>query len=107
MPSTPRWRAEQRPAAVVVIPLLFETGAGKDLDVTVCVACSPQTQRQRLMDRGWTGDQIEQRINAQWPIERKISNADFVIWTESGPEIMEKQVDRIFGVPVPTAKSSP
>jgi dephospho-CoA kinase len=41
-----RWRAEKFPLAVVVIPLLFETGAEGELDATVCVACSAATQRQ-------------------------------------------------------------
>ena len=34
------WRAEQKPLAIVVIPLLFETGAETEFDVTICVACS-------------------------------------------------------------------
>ena len=90
------WRVERKPVVVVVIPLLFETGADKDLDVTVCVACSAETQRRRLADRGWSVEQIEQRIAAQWSIEQKAASADFVIWTEGGLDILEKQVDRIF-----------
>ncbi len=90
------WRAEQRPVAVVIIPLLFETGAEKELNSTICVACSPITQHRRLLDRGWSADQIEQRLSAQWPIEKKMTKADFVVWTEGGLDILEKQLDRIF-----------
>jgi len=89
------WRSESRPLALVVIPLLFETDAAKELDATICVACSPATQLERLQIRGWPPSQIQQRIQAQWPAERKIASADFVIWTEAGLEVHAAQLDRI------------
>src|SRR5262245_57284802 len=52
------WRAEGRKSGVVVIPLLFETGAEDYFDAIICVACSAMTQRKRLLDRGWTEAQI-------------------------------------------------
>src|ERR1044071_4876378 len=45
------WRREGRPAAVAVIPLLFETDSARHFDFTICVACSAETQRRRLFDR--------------------------------------------------------
>src|SRR6185503_15559407 len=39
-----RLRANGHKACLVVIPLLFETGAQSDLDVVVCVACSAEAQ---------------------------------------------------------------
>lgn len=89
------WRAEGRPLAVVVIPLLFETGAEAELDATICVACSADTQHQRLLARGWSPEQIRQRLQAQWPIEKKIAAADYVIWTEAGLDLHAAQLDRI------------
>jgi dephospho-CoA kinase len=90
------WATQQKPLAVIVIPLLFETEAESELDATICVACSPATQRQRLLERGWTPAEIQQRIDAQWPIERKMNRADHVVWNEAGLEVMEEQLDRIF-----------
>jgi dephospho-CoA kinase len=90
------WDAEHRPVAVIVIPLLFETGAESELDATVCVACSPATQRQRLVERGWTPDEIQQRIASQWPIEKKMNHANHVVWNEAGLDVLEQQLDRIF-----------
>ena len=87
------WRADDRPRVVIVIPLLFETGAEVELDTTVCAACSAPTQRRRLSERGWTANQIEQRLAAQWPIERKMAKADIVVWTESGLEILARQLE--------------
>ena len=89
------WRAEGHPLAVVVIPLLFETGAEAELDATICVACSAATQRERLLARGWSPQQIEQRLRAQWPIEQKMDRADYLVWTEAGLDVHAAQIERI------------
>jgi len=89
------WRRENHPLAVVAIPLLFETNAEPDFDRTICVACSAADQRKRLWERGWTSEQIKQRIAAQWPIEQKIAGADFVIWTDGSLEAHAQQIERI------------
>jgi len=89
------WRAEGRPIALVIIPLLFETGAEKELDATLCIACAAATQRERLLARGWPVEQIEQRIRAQLPVEVKIARSDYVIWTEGSMELHAAQLDRI------------
>ena len=89
------WRAEGRAWAVAVIPLLFETDAAGYFDGTVCVACSAKTQRERLRARGWSDEQIDQRMAAQWPVEKKMLLADCVVWTEGPLEVHEAQLDRI------------
>ena len=89
------WRKEGRPLAVVVIPLLFETRAEAELDATVCVACSAATQQQRLRARGWPPEQIEQRLQAQWPAETKMARADYLVWTEADLDVHAAQLERI------------
>ena len=89
------WRGENCPLAVVVIPLLFETQAESNFDKIVCVACSATAQRERLLARGWTPEQIRQRLAAQWPVEQKIARSDFVIWTDGSPEVLAQQFERI------------
>ena len=89
------WRAEGRPLAVVVIPLLFETKAETELDLTICVACSAPTQQQRLQARGWSPEQIEQRLQAQWPVETKAARADYLVWTEADLDVHAAQIERI------------
>jgi dephospho-CoA kinase len=91
------WRSENQPLAVVVIPLLFETDAQSEFDATLCIACSLSTQRQRLLARGWSLAQINQRLQAQWPIEKKIAQSDYVVWNEAGLGILAAQLDRITG----------
>jgi dephospho-CoA kinase len=92
------WRAEGRPLAVVVIPLLFETKAEAELDATICVACSAATQQERLRARGWPAEQIQQRLQAQLPTEQKIARADYLIWTEGSLDVHAAQVDRILSL---------
>ena len=89
------WQAEGHPLAVVVIPLLFETGAEAELDATVCVACSAATQHERLQARGWPRGQIQQRVQAQLPIEQKMARATYVVWTEASLDVHAAQIDRI------------
>jgi len=90
-----RLRGEGNRAVVVVIPLLFETGAESELDTTVCVACSVATQRNRLLARGWTLSHLEQRIQAQWPTEKKMQLSDYVIWTEGSIDVHAEQLKRV------------
>jgi dephospho-CoA kinase len=90
-----RWRNEGLPLAVVVIPLLYETNAEAEFDAVVCVACTSATQRQRLLARGWTPEQIDQRISSQMPVGEKMARADYVIWTEAGLDVHSQQLDRI------------
>jgi dephospho-CoA kinase len=89
------WRAQGRSAAMVVIPLLFETRAEQELDAVICVACSAETQRRRLLTRGWSADQIEKRIRAQWPAEKKMALADYIVWAEGSLDLHAAQLDRI------------
>jgi dephospho-CoA kinase len=88
-------RKQDRPLAVVVIPLLFETSAESHFDKIICVACPPAAQNERLRTRGWTPEQIGQRIGAQMPVEQKIARADFVVWTGGALEIHARQIERI------------
>jgi len=89
------WRTEEHPFGVVVITLLFETNAANSFDTIVCVACSAATQRQRLSERRWSPEQIQQRIRAQWPIEKKMALAHYVIWTEGGLDVHAEQIEHI------------
>ena len=93
-----RWKSERRARGVVVIPLLFETSSAADFDSIICVACSDASQRQRLHARGWTNEQMDQRIAAQWPTQKKLDFSNYVVWTESGMDTHAAQLERIFKV---------
>jgi dephospho-CoA kinase len=90
-----KWKKENIALAAVVIPLLFETQAESHFDQIICVACSANAQRERLLARGWTPEQIQQRIAVQMSVEEKISRSDFIIWTEGDLQNHSTQLNRI------------
>lgn len=79
-----RWAGEGAALGVAVIPLLYETGSEAAFDKIVCVACSPEAQRERLRQRDWSDEEIDRRIAAQMSAEEKMKRADHVVWTD-GP----------------------
>lgn len=90
-----QWRERGEAVGVVVIPLLHETGAEPGFDSVVCVSCSPASQTRRLRERGWSAEQIGQRLAAQWPVGKKMDLAHHVIWTEGDPQTHEAQWKRL------------
>ena len=61
------------------------------------MACSAAAQARRLRERGWDAVQSEQRLQAQWPVEKKIALADFVVWTGASLEVHAAQLRKIIG----------
>ena len=92
--SLGEWRAAGQDG-VVVIPLLFEVGVETHFNTVLCVACTGATQRQRLRERGWSEEQIDQRIAAQLPIARKMERADQVLWNEGGLDSLRDQLTQL------------
>jgi dephospho-CoA kinase len=90
------WRGQDCKLAVVVIPLLYETQAEPQFEKIICVACSAANQQKRLLERGWTAEEIQQRIAAQMPVDQKIARADFVIWTDGDLDSHCRQIGQIF-----------
>ncbi len=93
--ETRRWRATGVAQGVVVIPLLFETGAEAEFDATLCLACSAATQRERLVERGWSEEEAARRNRAQWPVEKKMGRSTYVVWNEAGLAVLAAQLDRV------------
>lgn len=81
---------------VADIPLLFETGREGDFQRVIVAACTPETQRARLMTRDkLTEEEADRRLAAQWPIGAKASRADVVINTDGTFEETDRQVGRV------------
>jgi dephospho-CoA kinase len=81
---------------VAEIPLLFETGEESRYPVVVLVAASREVQMKRLMDlRGLDKPRAMRVLDAQWPIEKKVSAADFVIWNDGSREVLEQQIGQV------------
>ncbi|MCC6233146.1 MAG: dephospho-CoA kinase [Verrucomicrobiales bacterium] len=88
------WATAGVPWAAVVIPLLFETGVEARFDAVVCVACREATQRERLRARGWSDEETQRRVAAQWPLADKVARSRCVIWTEGPVAIHRAQWER-------------
>jgi dephospho-CoA kinase len=90
-----QWAGDGRAVGVVVIPLLFETGAEEYFESIVCVACSSATQEARLQSRGWGRAEMDRRNRAQWPISTKMERAHYVVWSEGAIDVLRDQLRRI------------
>lgn len=73
---------EPGPLLVLDIPLLFETGADRQVDRVAVVTAPPEVQRARVMARGtMTEAQFEAILARQLPDADKRARADYVIET--------------------------
>lgn len=78
------WTGERRRegAEVVVweIPLLFETGMEREVDVVVLVDAPEEVRRRRAIEtRGLSGEEVDGMMRAQMAVAGKRAGADFVI----------------------------
>ena len=75
-----RAQAESAEPIVYDAALLVENGRHRDFAALIVVACSPETQRERLMLRdGLSHREAQQRLDSQLPLEDKVALADYVI----------------------------
>ncbi|RMD92699.1 MAG: dephospho-CoA kinase [Alphaproteobacteria bacterium] len=75
-------RSAKGDIVVLDIPLLFETGAERDVDAVAVVTAPPDVQRARVLARpGMTEEQFETILAKQMPDEEKRRRADYIIET--------------------------
>ena len=83
-------------AVVLDIPLLFETGGEKYVDIIVVVDVPKDIQEKRVLSRtNMTKEKFEKIIAEQMPNELKKEKADFVVNTSMGIEDARRQVGEI------------
>ena len=84
--------------AVLDIPLLFETGRDKDVDIVVVASAPEDVQKARVLARpGMTKEKFAAILARQMPDSEKRRRADFVVDTSNGLESAFEQVRAIAG----------
>lgn len=90
---------KKTPFAVADIPLLYETGRENQFSDVIVVACPRAMQLERVMERNkLTKEDAERRLAAQWPIEKKVEKATFVIKTDGTFDETNAQVDKLIAL---------
>ena len=83
---------------VLEIPLLFEAGLDREVDVVVVVSSSVDVQRQRVLARpNMTPQKFETILTRQRPDAEKRRLAHFVVDTNGDPATCARQIDAILG----------
>jgi dephospho-CoA kinase len=78
---------------VLDIPLLYETGAEREVDGVLVVSAVPEVQRARVLARpGMTEEALGRILKRQLPDAEKRARADFVIETDRGLEAARADV---------------
>lgn len=81
---------------VLDVPLLVESGLDGGYEALVVVACDPETQVRRLVERrGVTEAEARARLAAQAPLEDKLAVATHVIWNDGTLAELHKRADEV------------
>ena len=80
---------------LIEIPLLFEKRLETHFDLTVCVICSTDIVDRRMVHRGYTEAEVEQRRQFQMPLNEKVKRADCVISNVGSPHFLKQQTTRL------------
>jgi dephospho-CoA kinase len=100
------WRAtldeaDPRPrAAVVEVPLLFESGMDSTFDATIAVVADESVRAERAAARGHAG--VAERAGRQLSQEEKSQRADFTIRNDGTIDELKRSLSRVLAKIEPT-----
>ena len=84
-----------KPLIILDVPLLFESGWEKIVDITVVVKASRCQQFQRLKGSRLSRADITRRLRLQMPLSEKVRRADIVIDNRGTLKETRQQVDAV------------
>jgi dephospho-CoA kinase len=83
---------------IVDAALIFELNFDAFCDLVVVVSAPLELCLQRAEEhKGLSREQALERMAAQWPQERKVSRADYVLANDASFELLGQRVDDLFG----------
>jgi len=91
--------ASQRGIKILVkeAAILFESGSNRQLDVVVVVTADEEQRIERALRKGLgSREEIMQRIAPQWPQERLIAEADYVLVNKGSPDELKKETEALY-----------
>ncbi len=99
------WAKQQSEAyCIKEAAILFENGGYKECDYTILVTAPKETRIDRILKRDDTTEaEIKSRMDNQWPDEKKIKLADFVI-ENTDIDATKEQVIKVHEYLINTAK---
>jgi dephospho-CoA kinase len=93
------------------VPLLFEGGLEAWFDGSICVTCSPEIQRRRLIERHrerynttLSSEEVDQILASQLPVAVKAEKADIVIDNSGSTADLETKVSSVIETLIAKAK---
>jgi dephospho-CoA kinase len=86
-------REDPPPAAVVEVPLLFESGMDEVFDLTIAVTAEDDLRNERIGERGHTG--VASRESRQLPQDEKAERADFAVRNDGTVQELEEALTGI------------
>lgn len=85
-----------KPALVVDLPLLYETGFENRCNTVWVAHAPPKLQLRRLINRGLSREEAQARIDSQMPAAAKAQRADHVIETTGSKQESAQAVIRLY-----------
>jgi dephospho-CoA kinase len=91
-----QWISTQSgPYIIKEAAILFETKGQKNCNVSLLITAPEHERIQRVMKRdSWTRNQVLERLKNQWPDEKKIPLADYIL-ENSDLNVLTKEVSRL------------
>lgn len=86
-------RADPPRAAVVEVPLLFESGMDRAFEHTIAIVADESIREQRAAERGHEG--LESRSSRQLTQTEKAERADFTVRNDGSLEELEESLSRV------------
>lgn len=78
------------PLVVFEVPLLFESGWNKMVDLTVLIKADPKSLAARLKQRAMSRKTYQARLKTQWPESEKELKSDVIIFHKNKTDLKQK-----------------